>query len=73
MAVQTAVFRRAIAQIMGRVKAEFLRDLDHGSQAAERQTYKTGHIGFWAFKVKDRSRINAKSYCHRAKARNNAP
>jgi hypothetical protein len=42
MAVQAAVFRRAIAQIMGRVKAEFLRNLHHGA-----------HKSLWAFPVKD--------------------
>jgi hypothetical protein len=32
--MQATVFRRAIAQIVGRVEAEFLADLNHG-----------GHIG----------------------------
>jgi hypothetical protein len=42
MAVQAAVFRRAITQIMGRVEAEFLADLYHAR-----------HIGLRALRVKD--------------------
>jgi len=42
MTVQAAVFRRAIAQIMGRVKAEFLRNFHHGF---EEPTNLGAHIG----------------------------
>jgi hypothetical protein len=35
MAVQAAVFRRAVAQIVGRVKAEFLADFDHRASSSE--------------------------------------
>ena len=56
MAVQAAVFRRAIAQMMGGVKGEFLGNLDHSASDGQA----IGH-GKPAYRVlPSPSRINKK-------------